>query len=215
MIVPAMNSIEIVKEIAIDKPMVNRKGVYLTESLRRNALKSKTKYVQKIFDYKSQRNNKWIIIANYYKKCPNFSTIAYYVDHFGLHGISIDPTQPLVRHYTSHFLTRYNQRFVKQANISKLDLLKRFCANNSAISLLQFEDNDEVEDGFFARSREGVSLGIVERIECPFTEIFHFKTFISSDMIFESQKNEFNIADEQYKTYWEETFKYTKKGAFD
>ena len=55
MIVPAMNSLELLTEIFNDLEIVNRKAIYLTESLRREAVKSKTKHVHRIFDYRSMQ----------------------------------------------------------------------------------------------------------------------------------------------------------------
>lgn len=48
MIVPAMNSKELYKEIHTDLEIVFRKAGYLTSGLRREAVKSKNKYIQRI-----------------------------------------------------------------------------------------------------------------------------------------------------------------------
>jgi hypothetical protein len=42
--------------------------------------------------------------------------------------------------FSPHFLIRYNERFLKQENISKLDLLKRFISVNKA-GLAEVDDS--------------------------------------------------------------------------
>jgi hypothetical protein len=44
-------------------------------------------------------------------------------------------------------------------------------------------------------------------------EIYHFKTFISTEMIFESQEEDFNFTDKRYNLYWNEMFKNTRRCA--
>jgi len=161
MIVKSMNSRELMNEIAKDYPMVCRKASYLTESLRRAAVKSKNKYVQKVFDYKSQRQNNWLIIVNYYVNDPVFDVVVHYLDDFGLNGIVVEPNCRAFTHYTPHFLERYNERFLKESNISKKDLLKRFISKN-AVGLAQLDiDDDNMTNRIFVRSREGISLGLI------------------------------------------------------
>jgi hypothetical protein len=62
MIVPAMNSEELTKEVFKDLESVNVKALYLARGMRREAVKSTSKFVQRIFEYKSMRLNKWLIM---------------------------------------------------------------------------------------------------------------------------------------------------------
>jgi len=66
MIVPAMTSKELLMEIARDYSMVMKKAMYLTESLRRLAVKSKEKHIKRVFDYKSKQKNNWLICNSQY-----------------------------------------------------------------------------------------------------------------------------------------------------
>jgi hypothetical protein len=214
MIVPSMNSEELTKEIFQDYPMVLRKAMYLTESLRRKALKSKNKYCHQIFEYKSSRKNNWLIIVDYYVAEPTFQVVVYYLNEFGFNAMRVDGDQTTLSHYSSHFLDRFNERFLKQENISKLEILKRFLTKNSVGSIEKAEDSDGFVNRFFGRVREGINLGFVESINY-LHKIIHHKTFISNDMIFESQKGVFDLTGEHYKAYWNETFKHTRLPAFN
>jgi len=215
MIVPTMTSKELLMEIARDYSIVMNKAMYLTESLRRLAIKSKEKYVHRVFDYKSKQKNNWLIIVDYYVKEPTFLVVVYYVDKYGLNGIMVNGDQQTLTHYTPHFLERYNERFLHEPNISKIELLKRYLSKNSVSYMKYVPDTDDMKNRFFARSREGVGLGYIETMSGILNTINHFKTFIANDMIYENQQANFNASGIAYETYWDEMFKHTRLGAYD
>jgi hypothetical protein len=213
MIVPAMNSKELTIEVFKDLETVNIKAMYLAQGLRREAVKSKSKYVQRVFEYKSRRLNQWLIIVDYYVKQPFFTIVVYYLDPSGLNGIMVDGNNQTLTHFTPHFLERYNERFLMQPKISKLELLKRFIPANSLEIIRVVPDNSSTENRIFGRFKEGIGLGFKEEFHEMQKEIYHFKTFISTDMIFESQEEDFNLTDKRYDLYWNEMFKDTQRCA--
>lgn len=216
MIVPSMNSQELVVEIINDIKIVVRKAIYLTESLRREAIKSKTKHLQRVFDYKSQQKNDWIIIVDYHIKNPIYIMAVFYLDQHGfLNGIMKDNENRALYHYSSHFLERYNERFLKRENISKKELLTSYLSQNPTSIFTFIEATPEMKYRFFGRSRDGIALGNVERVNASPNKIIHFRTFIANDMIFENQENVFNILGQGYENYWNEIYGYTHKSAFD
>jgi len=56
-------------------------------------------------------------------------------------------------------------------------------------------------------------LGFKEEFREMGKEIYLFKTFISTDMIFENQKEDFNLTDKRYDLYWNDMFKNNRKCA--
>jgi hypothetical protein len=122
-----MNSEELVRGILKDYPVVMRKAFYGTEKLRRPALKSRNKYVQRIYDYESKNRNKWVIICDYYVKDPSFVVVVHFLDNWGFQAIMVEANQRSFVHYSGHFLERYNERFLKQPEMTKLELLKNIC----------------------------------------------------------------------------------------
>jgi hypothetical protein len=213
MIVPAMNSEELIIEIFKDFETVQRKAMYLTDSLRREAVKSRSKYVQRIFGYKSMRLNQWIIIVDYFVKNPCFTVVVCYNDEFGLNGIRVDPSSLSLTHFTPHFLERYNERFLKQRNLTKLELLKRFIPNNSLEVIKYVLDSKGKQYRVFGRFNEGIGLGYKEVFNIMGKEIIHYKTFISNDMVLESQVDDFNFTGKLFDSYWNEMFKNMRKCA--
>lgn len=203
MIVSSMNTCELAKEISLDSPLVDRKAEYLLEALRRKAIKSKDKSYLQIFDYKSKRQNNWLIVINYFKGLPTFNTIVYYLNEQGINAIAIGERLKLYR-FSPHFLTRYNERFLKQENISKLDLLKRFVTVNK----VGITEVDDIHQYIFSRFTEGIGLGDIETIDYQ-KRIYHFRTFISNQMIFEDQQQSVKLASEYYDKYAQELKKYT------
>lgn len=208
-----MNSQELTNEIFQDYPMVVRKALYLSESLRRKAIKSQNKYYHQIFEYKSSRKNNWLILVDYYVAQPTFQVVVYYLNEFGFNAMRVEADQKTLSHYSSHFLDRFNERYLKQENTSKLELLKRFLTKNSVGHIDQVPDSGGYVNRFFGRVREGINLGFVESINY-FNNIIYNKTFLTNDMIFESQKEIFNLTGQQYQDYWNEAFKHTKLAAF-
>ena len=203
MIVSSMNTCELIKEILLDASSVDRKANYLSDGLRRTAVKSKNKSFYQIFEYKSKRQNNWLIVINYFNGLPTFHTIVYYLNEQGINAISIGDNEKLYR-FSPHFLIRYNERFLKQENISKLDILKRFISVNKA-GITEINDNN---DYIFCRFTEGLALGVIEIIDYQ-KRIYHFRTFISNQMVYDDQQNSVELASEYYKLYGQELKKCT------
>ena len=80
MIVPKMNSEELVREIQQDIEIVDRKAYYLASKLRREAIKSKTKHAQRVFDYTSKRLNKWIITVDHSVSRASCTATVYFIN---------------------------------------------------------------------------------------------------------------------------------------
>ena len=203
MIVSSMNTCELIKEILLDASSVDRKANYLSDGLRRTAVKSKNKSFYQIFEYKSKRQNNWLIVINYFNGLPTFHTIVYYLNEQGINAISIGDNEKLYR-FSPHFLIRYNERFLKQENISKLDILKRFISVNKA----GITEIDDTNNFIFCRFTEGIALGDLEIIDYR-KRIYHFRTFISNQMVYDDQQNSVELASEYYKLYGQELKKCT------
>jgi len=213
MIVPNMNPKELLIEVFKDLDVVERKATYLTLSLRRAAIKSKAKYVHRIFHYKSLRHNCWLIIVDYYVKEPSYTVVVYYNNQYGLNGILIDGGNQALMHFTSHFLERYNSRFLNEKGASNLAILKRFIPANSLQVIKAVQKIDTDKNRIFGRFKEGVGLGYEEAFHDKGKVFHHFKTFISNDMIHNHQIEDFNILGKYYDAYWEEVYGGGKKCA--
>jgi len=213
MIVPSMNSQELYSEIMNDHKIVERKAYYLALSLRRPALKSKHKQVREIFDYQTKQRNNWIININCFVKGYESCATVYYLNEHGLNGMCVNSDGVSLTHYTPHFLKRYNERFVKEANLSKLELLKQFIINNQLGSIGEVADCESEQYEVVGRFKEGVGLGFKEVIGDDGQEIIHFKTFISNEMIFDGQREGFNALGEYYDEVFNEIQRINKRRA--
>jgi len=213
MIVPSMNSQELYSGIMNDHRIVERKAYYLALGLRRPALKSKHKHVREIFDYQTKQRNNWIIIIDCYKKGYESSTTLYYLDQHGLNGVCVNSDDLTLSHFTPHFLKRYNERFLKDSKLSKLDLLKNFLVQNQLGAIEEFEDSESKKYEFFSRFKEGVGLGFKDVISDEGRAILHFKTFISNEMIFNCQRDGFNLLGEYYNEIYGQLQRINKRRA--
>jgi len=203
MIVPSMNSEELLVEIFKDLEVVNRKADYLTQSLRRKAIKSKEKYVQRIFDYKSMRHNQWFIVAEHFVKHYRFVRAVYYNNRLGLNGITVDGDNLTMNHFSTHFLDRYNERFLESKGASHLELLKRFVLSNSVHSIRSSQGIRSNEQQIFVKLKEGVGLGYKEFLQGRCV-MFHFKTFISNEMLLNHQIEDYTTLSKRYDYFEEE-----------
>lgn len=204
MILSTMNNQEIANEIARDINMVRVKGKYLTETLRRTALKSKNKSARKIFDYKSRNHNKWIIICEYKKKSKKNIATAYYIDQYGFNAIIYDYNLKSLIHFTPHFFSRYNERLLHQPNLSKIEILKIFLEHNSFGLIHLLQDTNEIKKGIFVKNENGIGLGFYENLEGPIQQIFHLKTFITDNMLKGNQEDFLDEMTPLYKAYKKE-----------
>lgn len=191
---------EILKDIII----VERKASYLGTGLRREAIKSKGKHVHRVFDYRSKQYNNWIITIDCYVSGYNLSLAVYYIDQFGFNGIRVHPNHNSIAHYTPHFLERYNERFLRHENLSKIDLFKRFIQMNTLEVTKLIPDTETKQNRIFGKFTEGIGLGYEERLDEIGKAICQFKTFISNDMIRESQMDDFESACSLFEEYMEE-----------
>lgn len=213
MIVPSMNSRELYSEIMNDYSIVERKAHYLALSLRRSALKSKHKQVREIFEYKSKRRNNWIITIDCYLKGYDSSVMVYYLDEHGLNGICVNSGGGSLSHFTPHFIKRYNERYLKETSLSKLELLKHFIINNPWEAIREIPYGESKKYEVFSRFNEGVGLGFKEVIFFGGKEIIHFKTFITNQMIFDCQRNGFTALGDYYDENYEEFHRINKRRA--
>ena len=194
-----MNERELLVEIRKDYVGVKRKIEYLAHSLRRETLKSKDKRCTKVFEYTSNHKNKWLIFIDNYKKFHEYKSVVYYLDDSGFNAILIGNDENSFIHYSSHFLERYNQRYLMQSNISKLDLLKRFISINYKYSIQYTSDTRYHQNQFFSILKEGVGLGYAVEIENSI--ISRFRTFITDEMVLEYQRPTYEQARMNYNSY--------------
>lgn len=199
MIVPKMTENELVKEIQQDFKTVKKKIEYYAKSMRRDAIKSYDKHCFRIFEHASNRKNEWLILVDYYKKYYQYKAVVYYVDKSGLNAFMMENDEKSLLHFSSHFLERYNQRFLKQENVPKLELLKRFVSKNFKSSHEDVSDTHYHQNQFFSILKEGVGLGYAEILENGI--ISRFRTFITDEMVLEHQRPTYEQARMNYNNY--------------
>ena len=192
MIVPSMSSKELHREIISDFEIVVKKAYYLSLGMRREVVKSKKKYVRRTFDYKTRKYNNWIIVIDYHLKEPMFYSAVYFLDQYGFNAIRVNSDLRSLTHFTPHFLERYNERFLKHEELSKIELLKRFIAENP-FDAVRYFTQDPSRNRIFCRFKEGIGLGEEEILSEMSQGFLHFKTYITNEMIHEGQLNDFNL----------------------
>ena len=213
MVVQSMSTKELIKEIFSDYEIVVRKAYYLSLGMRREVVKSKTKHVRKVFDYKSNKYNKWIILIDHNLKNPIFYAAIYYFDQYGFNAIRVNSDLRSLTHFTPHFLERYNERFLNHLNLSKVDLLKRFIGENPFDAVRYFPQEVPSKNRIFCRFHEGIGLGDEELFGDVRKGILHLRTYITNEMIHEGQLNDFASLGSLYENHLNGSLKNHSKRA--
>jgi hypothetical protein len=201
MIVPAMNSEEIIREVFLDLPSVIRKSHNFAHDQRRLAIKSKHKTAINCYDYKSPRKNEWILFL---KSTPSFcgSIIAvHYLNKLGFNCLIITQDHAF-HHFSGHFLERYNERFLKYDNFSKLEIFKDYIHKNIYLTSEDLDTDEYKIKRCMIKIENGIAFGTKEEINGY--QVMDFKTFISNDMVLDFQKEDVDYIKNNYKTYYNE-----------
>lgn len=91
--------------------------------------------------------------------------------------------------FTSHFIDRYNQRFLHQPFLSRKEALQLYMDKNGT-SIIKSLDSSKYEYNVMVATNEGYSFGKFEN------DILLHKTFVSRDMLFGNQFDEADFLDE-------------------
>lgn len=208
MIVPKMTSEQIYIEIFNEYPSVMRKATRFAESLKRPAIKSKNKYARRVFYFISENKNKWLIFAEHFVSRIIFTPVVYYDDNYGFNAILVN-TDHSLSHYTEHFLDRFNERHLKEPSMPCKEIVKRFFFINPVCVFKFFDDANSGELHFMGKFAEGNGLGYVERVN--YNRIFHFSTYISSEMLFENQSKIDEKLSKGHERYWKQNWQFKNK----
>ena len=91
--------------------------------------------------------------------------------------------------FTSHFIDRYNLRFLHQPHLSRKEALQLYMDNNGTTAIRSL-DSSKYEYNVMVATNEGYSFGKYEN------GILLHKTFVSRDMLFGNQFDEADFLDE-------------------
>lgn len=188
MIVPSMSHYELIKEMTIDTIAVDRKANFIADQLRRVVIKQKTKPIERWFDYKTARGNSWLLLISHHGKYHNFYRFVWFL---GKHGINIIfpwtlPTGNMeYDHFTSHFIKRYNERFIKDPKLPVLETFKSYFTNNLTVNA---QTDGGYESKIMGVVNDGVIFGVAEKNGQNL--YITYKTFVSNQMILEFQQSD-------------------------
>lgn len=197
MIVPSMNHRELMKEINIDIIGVENKAFFLAEGLRRTVYKTKTKPLDRWFDYQSPRRNNWLLLIRHYGKHHYLNSFVWYLGEHGANIVCMLPEPGGIKatyhHFTSHFMKRYNERFLHRPELSVIEAAKLYFVRNMEF-FGQTKQQGGYEAEFMGVIQDGVFFGEVKYE--GFDLYVTYKTFISKEMVLEFQKNDIRMIDE-------------------
>lgn len=200
MILHTMNDNEIYNEIIKDYENVIKKVKHLFPIVqKRYRKKMSCTFIP--FEYTSPLKNNWVLFISVFTlENLSFVPVVYSLDggfNTWMYSNShIDGgSKGKIIHYTSHFFDRYNERFLGLDNIAgRKKILTEFFKRNSCGISNNFRGNE-----IFTKIEDGISLGDVSFHEN--FEMFHYRTYIEEDMLFDEQCDTYDETFEAYKNY--------------
>lgn len=142
--------------------------------------------------WKSKNKNNYLIFFEAQTKKDKDRIIFSIVGLFEKKGINafMISNQHKIYLYPPHFWKRFRERFLMDERITTIDSIKRFFKFNGNVSLNLLDNNM-----FEGTVSEGVIFGeIVDGVHIV-------KTFVSKEMLFDSQKNTMMKASERLEIY--------------
>lgn len=193
MIVKNMIFKEIKRELLLDRKEIEE---YIHQNcinrFKRAILKAnKFPYVTNPIQFKSKRNNKYLIFSlarkrsDWKRRC--YIVICFHDNQvFHIEGLSGE-----LNYYTKHFFHRYRERFLKDEGLSTLEVVIRYFKNNYLQSYKQKENGS-----FMASCNDGVIFG--EDVgDCSI-----MRTFITKDMQYKNQRGLDKFLEEYREKKW-------------
>ncbi len=203
MIVETMTDLELLDEVRKDYDEITD---YCLSLCHNSAYKKRMqwgrpkggKFVIRINDWKSSRGNLYNFVIKtsgwnefkngvfdastriFFKRNKAQNAIRLMFNQDGEIGIEI---------FTSHFIDRYNQRFLHQPYLSRKEALQLYMDNNGT-TVIKNLDSSKYEYNVMVATNEGYSFGKFEN------DILLHKTFVSRDMLFGNQFDEADFLDE-------------------
>lgn len=201
MIVPAMNTDEIIREIVLDLPSVLRKHSSYSKNVRRAAIKAKTKTIHMFYEYKSPRRNDWVVFL---KATPSVCSMVYAVHYLNKQGFNFMAVHldSAFFHYSGHFIERYNERFLNLQSLSRFEIFKSFIRHNSISISEELNLDNTDKKRVMIKLNDGIAFGTYEETD-DYT-ITNYKTFISNDMVLSFQNDDVNTVNNNYNKYCSE-----------
>ncbi|GJG32754.1 hypothetical protein PRMUPPPA20_08630 [Xylanibacter ruminicola] len=158
------------------------------------------KFVIRINEWKSARGNLYNFVItmsgwNDFKKGKfETSTTTFFKRNKALNAIRLMFYQndvPGIEIFTSHFIDRYNLRFLHQPYLSRKAALQLYLDNNHKTVITSFR-SPKYDCNVMAAATEGYSLGKFEN------DILLHKTFVSRDMLYGNQFADADLLDEVF-----------------
>ena len=205
MIVETMTDLELLYEVRKDLVEIND---YFMSLCQNSAYKKRMqwgrpkggKFVIRINDWKSSRGNLYNFVikttgwndfksgiiepsaTTFFKRDKAQNAIRLVFNKDGDLGIEV---------FTSHFIDRYNQRFLHQPYLTRKEALQLYLDRNNSTVIRSF-DSSKYEYNVMVATNEGYSFGKHEN------SILLHKTFVSRDMLFGNQFDDADFLDEAF-----------------
>lgn len=185
MLLNTMTDNEIFKEVKTDFESYKRKRCYLLADFGKFCKKSRVFPYTKYYEWKSPNNNILLITFTALKRgdwdSPYEKLHAQIINNNGsCKMVAINQSGERVENlvvYSSHFFSRYRERFFNDNNISATELFRHFINRNGSI----YSGNDKKNNKTYVIMQDGIGLGEVGAF------VTYVNTFITYDMLHSSQ----------------------------
>ena len=203
MIVETMTDLELLDEVRKDYDEMN---AYCFSLCKNTVYKRRMKwgrpkgdkFVIRINDWKSSRGNVYNFVVktsgwrDFKKGIFDTVTTTFFKRNKAQNAIRLmfgQDGDPGIEIFTSHFINRYNQRFLHKPYLSRKEALQLYMDNNHTTVIKSFQ-SPKYDCNVMIAAAEGYSFGKFEN------DILLHKTFVSRDMLYGNQFDDANFLDE-------------------
>ncbi len=199
MIVRTMSKDEVFSEAEQDFENVDRYIFNNVKKYARMMIKSRNKHIDYVFKYTSPMKNNWLINIKMDKKDFVFVGVIYDSDN---NYYMLTGDRKTLIHYSPHFISRFNERFLNGSCVNTFDVMKNFIPNNNRYS----SKGNGFDNQIFVVTEDGVCFGKVYGDKKG--RIYKvFKTFINFDMLRSNQADDTIDGHNYLNQYKEEILK--------
>ena len=203
MIVETMTDLELLDEVRKDYDEMNAYCFSLCKNpVYKRRMKwgrpKGDKFVIRINDWKSSRGNVYNFVVktsgwrDFKKGIFDTVTTTFFKRNKAQNAIRLmfgQDGDPGIEIFTSHFIDRYNQRFLHKPYLSRKEALQLYMDNNHTTVIKSFQ-SPKYDCNVMIAAAEGYSFGKFEN------DILLHKTFVSRDMLYGNQFDDANFLDE-------------------
>lgn len=207
MFTPAMTKEELYKEAVLESSAISTQVNMFRDVVKKKFIRLNGKIGYQRKTIRTKRNNEWTVLFFAFKEELGSMVYAPIINGNSYDGyISIDlytKRDVSILHFTTHFIKRYNERYIKHYGIEipqGLNLVEYFTINNGMVFCMDKEDGN----GSYTISNHGlyISALFANRMTSLITFIGDDELSLKKQLVYDNQLNNYYVFSEIVQMFY-------------